>query len=183
MHSRLYRFFNTKISAILVLIATCLLTQTSEAARWGKNEQIVELEGVQWNEVCFDTNELYFLAYIPNYSGTAFRNGVVSLNGVIEGTIGYVITSSASPGFSPPNSVDELVEMIQEDNPSYLVQAVDSQKLGVNYAVDMIPTNQEDTAFWRYLVTNAHLIQMGTDDPNENRRVYFFDSLNLSSSP
>ncbi len=33
------------------------------------------------------------------------------------------------------------------------------------------------------IVTNAHLIKMGTDDSNENRRVYFFDSLNLSSTP
>ena len=175
MHSRTSKLFTF---LLLFAASSVALTSPLEAARWGKNEPIVEHEGVEWNEVSFETNELHFLAYIPNYNGTGLQDGFVSINGGIDDNIGYMITSSAYPSFAPPQTIEEFVELIQGANPSYQVQAVDLQELGLKFAVDLIPNDQESTIHWRFLATNGHLIQMGTDDPNGDRRIYFFDSFN-----
>jgi hypothetical protein len=168
----------SKLFTFLFLFAACVISSL-EAARWGKNEQIVELEGVKWNEVCFDTDKLYFVAYIPNFDGTRFQDGFVSLNGIIDDNFRYMITSSAYPSFMPPQTVEEFVELIQEANPDFQVKAIDFQELDVKFAVDLIPKDQASSIHWRFLATNGHLIQMGTDDPNGERRAYFFESFTL----
>ncbi|CUI16938.1 putative secreted protein [Candidatus Protochlamydia naegleriophila] len=155
-----------------------LLLQTADltAGGWGKNDHICEHEGTIWNGVYFDMNGLNFSASIPNYSGTSLQNGIVSINGNVKED-GYVIITSFNSGFTPQKSAKEFAKMIQDANPNYLVNIVECKKLGAKYAVDMIPINSNDTAFWRFLSTNDRLIKMGSDDANANRRLYFFESI------
>lgn len=176
--------FFSKISKMLFFIVLSLfsLSQTSnlEAGGWGQTKEVFEYEGILWNGVYFDMNKLKFSASIPNYSGTILQDGLVFLQGEIEEDIGYVIIVSFDSGFIPPKSTQEFVKMIQEANPNYIVNVIDSKKLGAKYAVDLIPINQkDDTAFWRFLATKDRLIQAGTDDSNESRRLYFFNSLHV----
>lgn len=183
MYSKLsiHRLFSSKAPIFLLLTLSLLFSMSQasklEAGGWGKSEEVFEYEGTMWNGVYFDMNSLSFSASIPNYSGTVLQNGLVSLNGNIEEDAGYVITTSFNPGFTPPKSLQEFVKMIQDANPNYLINVVESKKLGAKYAVDIIPINQEDTAFWRFLSTKDRLIKLGTDDTNANRRLYFFESL------
>lgn len=177
----LYQIFKSKIPSILfgIFFTIFLIFQTTnlEAGGWGKTEEIFQHEGTTWNGVFFDMNGLNFLASIPNYSGTVFQNGIVNLKGNIKEDIGYVITTSFNPGFTPPKTAQEFAKMIQNANPSYLINIISSENLGARYAIDMIPINQEDTIFWRFLSTTDRLIKMGTNDTNENRRLYFFEGL------
>jgi hypothetical protein len=170
-----------KLPALLIscLIFLFSIVQIShlEAGGWGKTDDVIEHEGATWNGVYYDMNGLNFLAYIPGYSGAELQNGITKLKGSLNDESGYVIITTFNPNFEPPKSKKEFVKMIQVANPNYLVQAIDSKKQGAKYAIDMIPANPEYTAFWRYLSTDDRLIKMGTDDPDENRHLYFFESL------
>lgn len=151
--------------------------QALEAGGWGKTDQQIQYEGTKWNGVYFDNNGLYFNASVPNSSGTSLQNGLVTFQGSIGNDIGYVITTTFNPGYTPPASLNEFVKIVQEANPSYIVTAIDAKALGAKYAVDMIPKSQDGTAFWRFLTTKDRLIKMGTDDDNGNRRYFFFESI------
>lgn len=148
-----------------------------EAGGWGQREDVCEHEGILWNGVFFDMNGIHLSAYLPNYSGTQLQNGIVSLEGNINDTIGYVIITSFNPGFSPPKSLEAFMKLIQDANPTALINPVDAQKFGAKYAIDLIPANPKESSFWRFIATKDRLIKMGSDDINENQRIYFFDSL------
>lgn len=183
MESKSYRqnVFSSKFRilsfAILFAVISLLHMTSIEAAGWGKTEEIVEFEGVNWNGVYFDMNRCYFTANVPNYSGALMQNEMVSVRGHVEDNFAYLISTTIDKGFTPPKSKQEFVKMIQEANPDYNVKAISAGKFGAKYAVDLIPINQENSAFWRFLSTNNRLIQMGTNDNNNNRRSYFFDSI------
>lgn len=164
-----------------LFLALLALVQTSnlEAGGWGKTEEVFEHGGVMWNRVYFDMNQLNFSASLPNYSGTLLQNGVVFLKGCVNTEANYVINTSLNANYTPPKLIKEFVEMVQEANPDYIVHAIDSKKLGAKYGVDLIPINQETTVFWRFLSTNNHIIMMGTDDVDEQRRFYFFENLSI----
>jgi len=176
--------FNSKFSilsfSLFLALFAWLQAPCLEAGGWGKTEKVSEYEGVKWNGVYFDMNGLYFRASIPNSSGAALQNNMVSLGGKVKGTDAeYVITTSLNKGFRSPRSVKEFAKMIQKANPSYKVTAIDAKKHGAKYGVDMVPKNQKDTAFWRFLATDDRLIKMGSGDTNENRRHHFFKSIHI----
>ncbi len=162
-----------------VLFSMLLTPHLAEASGWGKTEEVNQFEGVLWNGVYFDMNGLNFIASIPNYAGASMQNGSVSVNGEIDENTGYVIATALNKGFTPPKSLKEFVKIIQDANPDYIIQTVEAKKLGAKYALDLVPKNQADTAFWRFLATKDRLIKMGTDDTNPNRRLYFFESIHI----
>jgi hypothetical protein len=92
-----------------------------------------------------------------------------------------VIETSYSTLFDPPESTQEFIRIIQETNPGHIVNEIDSSKQGAIFAADLIPLNQENQLYWRYLLINDRLIKMGTEAVNESRRLYFFDSLHKVS--
>jgi hypothetical protein len=163
------------------LFAISLISHATnlEAGGWGKTKETFQYEGATWDGVYFDMNGLNLQAFIPNYSGAALQNGEVSINGSVNEEIGYLIATSFNSNFTPPKTAKQFVKMIQDANPSHVINVVDSKKLKAKYAVDLIPKNQNDTAFWRFISTNNRLIKMGTDDTNGNRRLYFFESLSI----
>lgn len=173
--SKLSCFSCSILLALFLILSTvsCL-----EAGGWGKTKEVTEFEGNSWNGVYFEMNGLHLTASIPNYSGAQLKNGAVSLSGQVEDA-GYAIITSFNPGFTPPKSLEEFVKMIQDANPNHIVIAIDSEKLGTLYAVDLIPVNQETTTFWRFLTTNDRLIKMGSADVNDNRRLNFFESIRV----
>lgn len=177
----MHQFFKSKIPSVLfgIFFTLSFTFQATnlEAGGFGQTEEIFQHEGTTWNGVFFDMNGLNFLAFIPNYSGTVLQNGIVDLNGSIKKDIGYLITTSFYPGFTPPKTAQEFAKMIQDANPYHLINIIGSKKLGAKYAIDIIPMNQEHTTFWRFLSTKDRVIKMGTNDTNENRRLYFFESL------
>lgn len=158
--------------AMFALQIPCL-----EAGGWGKTEEVTKYEGTTWNGVFFDMNGLHFTACVPNYDGALLQNGLVSVKGYIGEDVGYVINTSFNAGYKVPKSVKEFVKVVQEANPTDRVVVIDPKKFGAKYVVDIIPTNQQDKAFWRFLCTNDRLIKMGTDDLNGNRRLHFFESI------
>lgn len=172
-------FFTSTTSIIfslsIFILFSIIQTNNLQAAGWGKTKEVFECEGIVWNRVFLNLDSLDTVASIPNYSGASFQNGDVFLRGKVE-DMGYLIETSYHPNFNPPESKKDFIQMIQSANPNCTVTAVNSKKQGANYAVDLIP-NQENMAFWRFLSTNDRLIKMGTDDTNENRRFTFFDSL------
>lgn len=178
-------YFKMPKALLSMLLALFLMCQFMplEAGGWGKTSKVVEHEETTWNGVYFDMNGLNFIASIPNYAGTSMQNGRVTLKGRIEEEIAYLIMTSFNPGFTPPKKATDFAQMVQEANPSYVVNLVDANKLGAQYAVDLIPLDQEeDPIFWRFVSTNDRLIQMANNDTNENRRLYFFDSLYIDNS-
>ena len=173
MRSSIRQIFSLFITLFTMLQFPCL-----EAGGWGNTEKVTEYEGTQWNGVYFNLNGLHFDASIPNYSGAVLQNDTASLSGEV-GEAGYVIITSFNPGFTPPKSIKKFLKMIQEANPDYTITAIDCKKGGAKYAVDMVPMNQEVTAYWRFFSTKDRLIKMGTADTNENRRLHFFGSMRI----
>lgn len=182
--SSLYHHVNErkmKIVYLSIFLLALVLFQAPnlEASGWGKNEQIYELEENVWNEVYFDMNGLNLTAWVPNYNGARLQNGMVSISGVAENNFGYVITTTYNTGFSPPKTLKEFVKLIQNANPEFTVVTANAKLFGAKYAVDLIPRNQEDAVYWRFLSTNDRLIRMGTDDTNNYRISNFFDSIHI----
>lgn len=145
-----------------------------EGAGWGKKEEVVLHEGIKWDRIYFD-NKLHFTAMIPNYDGTCFQNGTITFQGSFENA-SYIIITSYNSGFIP-TSLKEFLKAVEEANPDYLVHSIDPKKLGARYALDLIPKNEQTTAFWRFIATPDRIIQMGTGDKNDHRRLFFFESL------
>lgn len=171
-------FFSKKAIFLLIALSFVLHFSGLEAGGWGKTEKVSESEGSLWNEAYFDMNGIYLTASIPNYDGAQLRNNIVSIYGK-ENEAGYLIKTTFNEGFTPPNSQEGFLKLVQEANDVYQVVSIDAKKLGAKYAVDLIPKKPETTAFWRFLSTKDRLIQMGTDDPNENRRLHFFESIRI----
>ncbi len=166
----------SKLSISLLLAAAALLHAPSlDAGGWGASKEVIEFENASWDKVFFDMNDLYFTAFLPGYQSAQLSNGLICLYGVV-GEAGYIITTSFNPGDAPANSEKKFLKLVQEANPDHIATSINSKKLGVNYAVDLIPVNQDDTAYWRFMATNDRLIKMGTDDDSESRRNNFFDS-------
>lgn len=182
MHSNQSVFSVSKTSiflfSIFMMICSMVPTTDLQATGWGKSQDVFEYEGTKWNGVYLNLDGLNAVATIPNYSAGLLQNMIVAIEGRVE-NFGYVIKTSYNRGFNVPNSLKEFVQMIQEANPGYLVNAIEANMYGAKYAVDLIPTNPEYTAFWRFFSTNDRLLMMGTDDINENRRISFFGSLYL----
>lgn len=163
-------FFSIAFSMIALSSATSL-----EAAGWGKNDKVTFFEENEWNGVYLDIDDLHFEASLPNYAVAQHQNEAFSLFGEI-GNCGYAIVTSLST-FIPPKDLENFVEVIQEANPGYVVKAIDVKMLGAMYAVDLIPADQEDAIFWRFILAKNRLIKMGTDHINEGDRLYFFESI------
>ncbi|MBA3604178.1 MAG: hypothetical protein H0W50_11210 [Parachlamydiaceae bacterium] len=166
-----------KLSLPLFLTAAALLNAPAlDAGGWGTTKEIVESENISWQKVFFDMNDLYFTALLPDYQSGQLKNGLVSLYGLVDDS-GYLITTGFNPGFTPPSTIKKFVKMVKDANPEFIVTQVDVANLRAKYAVDLIPVNQEDSIFWRFLSTEDRLIKMGTEDSNEIRRRVFFDSI------
>lgn len=175
------RFLRSKlnvISCFVFLVVGLLSTNHLEAAGWGKKDTVTQHEGIAWNEAYLDLTGLYLHASIPQYSGGSFSNGAVALKGKAH-DFSYTIQTSFNPGFTPPGSLDEFVQLVQEANAKCQVIAVDSQKFGSKYVVDIMPHDIKESDFWRFLVTEDRLIKMGTDDLDAQRRQIFFDSVHI----
>lgn len=177
MHSA-KSFFSAVSLASFLTLSALVFAPALEASGWGKTNKVSQYEGTAWNGVYFDLENLNLKASIPNYSGGQFQNGDVFLRGIIESDdAGYVIMSSYNAGFAPPKTLEKFVKMIQDANPEHLVNAVDANKFGALYVVDLIPVDHTDSNFWRFLSSEDRLIRMGTDDSNEHRRINFFESV------
>lgn len=168
------------LCSILFVLFSMLQISHLEAGGWGKTDEVFEHEGTTWNGVFFDMNGLNFTASIPNYSGTVMQNNEVNLKGSVkEGNIRYGIITSFNPGFTPPKSIKEFAKLVQEANPNYMINIIKIKKPGTKYVVDLIPANSQETIFWRFISTKDRLIEMGTSDTHENRRQYFFESIEI----
>lgn len=181
MYSKLSASENVKRFACAAFIGLCCVFNPSsslEAAGWGNTKEVINHEGVNWNSVYCNLDGIKLKAKIPNYSGAILQNNIVSLSGEVD-EAGYVIITTYNEEFTPPKSQKEFVKLIQEANKSYVVKAVSGKKLGAKYAVDLIPAEEDTTAYWRFLSSDNRLIHMGTDDTNENRRMYFFKNISV----
>ncbi len=147
---------------------------------WGMGEKgdPIFFEETSWSLVYYDMNDLYLQARLPNYQSTQLTNGLASLYGEV-GDAGYVITTSFNSGFTPPKSAKKFLKMIQDANSDLVVSEVNPKKFGAKYVVDLTPIDGASTTFWRFLSTEDRLIKMATDDADENRRDYFFDSITI----
>lgn len=154
-------------------------TSSLEAAGWGKTDEVIEYADTLWNGVYVEMKGLNFQASIPNYLGAGLQNGDIFLSGEVNDEFAYMILASLNGVFTSPKTTKEFVELIQEANPSYLINVANAKKIGAKYVVDMIPLDPEDNVFWRFVATKERLIQMGTDDSNENRRLYFFENISV----
>ncbi|MDB6081090.1 MAG: putative secreted protein [Chlamydiia bacterium] len=176
-------FFKSHVLVFLfsLFLSLSSLCQTAhlEAGGWGKTDKAFEHEGVKWNSVYFDMNGLDFIASIPNYSGAALQNNDATIRGNANEKVGYAIVSPFNPDFTPPKSLKKFIKMVQQSNPDYTVKAVNAKKLGAKYALDLTPKSTNEKTFWRFVSTHNRLIQMVTEDTNESRRFYFFDSLRI----
>jgi hypothetical protein len=167
--------------SIFIIVFSVIQTTDLQAAGWGKTKEAFEHEGTMWNKAYLDLEGLHVVASIPNYSSGRLFNDTVSLHGQINKDIGYVVETTYNTLFNPPESIQEFIQIIQENNPDHSVNEIDSKKQGAAYAVDLIPLNQEYKTYGRYLFINDRLVTMVTEDVNENRRLYFFDSLHKVS--
>lgn len=165
-------------SFIFILLALLPVTHL-QAGGWGKTEEVEVYEGTTWNAVYFDMNGLHYTASLPNYSSGSMQNGMASLRGQVAGVASYVIETSLNPRFTPPNSAVKFSEMIQKANSAYEVVLFDSKKFGAKFGVDLVPKKDNNTAYWRFLAAKNRLIKMGSDDPDENRRERFFESIKI----
>ncbi len=166
-----------KLSISLFLTTAALLNAPAlDAGGWGTTKEVVEFENISWQKVFFDMNDLYFTALLPDYQSGQLKNGLVSLYGLVNDH-GYLITTGFNGGFTPPSTAKKFVKMVKNANQDFIVTHVDAANLGAKYAVDLIPVNQENSIFWRFLSTEDRLIKMGTEDSNESRRQIFFDSI------
>jgi hypothetical protein len=163
--------------SILIAVFSMIQTTDLQAAGWGKTKEALEYEETMWNKCYLDLGGMHVLASIPNYSSGRLFNDTVSLHGQINEDIGYVIETTYNTLFDPPESAQEFVRIVQDNNPDYAVNEIDSKKQGAAYAVDLIPLNPKEKTYGRYLFINDRLVMMVTEDINENRRLYFFDSL------
>jgi hypothetical protein len=182
MYSKFFICNTLKVVAFSALFGfSCIFNGLSpqlEAASWGKTKEVTNYENVNWTKVYCDLDEINFTADVPNYSYASLQNNDVNFNGEIDHA-GYVISTSFSSNFTPPKSQDAFLKEVQDANKSYRVKAVDAKKLGAKFAVDLIPKEEGVTAYWRFLATKNRLVQLGTDDTNKNRRLYFFDGISI----
>lgn len=165
-------------------LATFSLLQkpSLEAGGMGRTDEVYEYEGIAWNGVFFDMNELNFEASIPNYADVVLQNGLVTLRGEAGKDEGYIIVTTFNKGYKTPKSYKEFVKIIQEANPDSIVKEVQYKKSRAKYIVDLIPINKDEADFWRFLCIEDRLIKMGTADANENRRLNFFESMRIFQS-
>lgn len=186
MLSKIYHhpIFRKNISALMlaILCTACftVISSSLEAVKCGKTKETANYEGAAWNEIYFDTEGFNFKAFIPNYSGSALNNNLMSLKGTINENVAYIVITSENPNFKTPKSKQEFVNMVQEANPTATVCLVDPKKQNAKFVVDLIPKNPSEIIFWRFLAVKNRLVKMGTNDTNEIRRQYFFDSLKIN---
>ena len=152
-------------------------TNAVEAAGWGKTKEAIQLEGVSWNKIYLDLEDLYLSAFIPNYSGADLNNNSVLMNGHVDKKFVYMIITTYKPEIKSLKSKKALIQLVQDANPNSTVKAISATKLGAKYGVDEISVDETGTTYWRYLVTENRLIAMVTTDSNEERRALFFESV------
>jgi hypothetical protein len=162
-------------------LSQVLQVNTLEASGWGKTKEVMEYEGESWNSVYLDMNKLYFTAFIPNYSGATLQNSNVSITGQVKKDISYVITTPYDLKFNSPKTARDFIKIIQNANPDFIVTAIEGKKLRTKYGADLRPKKPGDTVFWRIVFAHNRLINMGTNDSNENRRHKFFESIRVTS--
>jgi hypothetical protein len=153
---------------------------------WGKSDEVVHQYGegnLTWNNVYYDMQGLSFTSLFPGYENTHLQNGgVVMFGSPVENTH-YVILTTLNAAFKTPKTVKAFVKLIKEANSDYIVNPIECEEFGAQYAVDLVPKSKKVTAFWRFLVSNNRLVKMGTDDIHEENRLYFFQSIFIKPEP
>ncbi|GAB4235250.1 MAG: hypothetical protein Tsb0021_14740 [Chlamydiales bacterium] len=177
LKQRLYSFHFFLFFSILAFMSV-FTTSGLCADGWGQTDDAYEFEDVSWRGVYFDMNGLSFGAFVPNYSGTLMQNSNVCFKGEAGNSL-YLIMTSLNPCFSPPDSEQEFLQMIQEANPLFYVLPADARELGAVYAVDLIPVDDNTHSYWRFLCTKDRLIKMVNADENEIRRIHFFEGMKI----
>ena len=164
-------------SLALWVAALALPTQHLEAEGCGDTGTKRTYEGTTWHGIYFDMNGLNLQGWLPNYTAAGIQNEIVSIQGEVGKETTYVIITSLNPEYKPPKSIAEFALRTQNANPDAIVRPLVPKKIGAKYALDLVPADPDNGTFWRFLVTNDRLIKMGTNDSNENRRLYFFENI------
>lgn len=170
--------FATSFAAFFAILFI-LQIPTVEAGGFGKTDEIHEYEEATWHRVYFDMNGLNLKAFVPNSNGVVLSGSNVYFEGNVNEEFVYSIITTYYPGGTPPKTEKEFINLVAEANPTYLLNVVEAKKFGAKYVVDMIPRGNQETIFWRFVVTKDRLIQMGTDDIQGTRRTHFFESIKI----
>ena len=183
MHPKPSVLINLKLgllSLMLFLILFCPAAPPLEAAKWGKKDTAGEFEGAAWDEVFCDIEGLYFTASMPNYTSAILDKGAVVIRGKVGDDAGYIIITPFNKGFKAPKDVPDFIKLIQNNNPEYIVSHVEAKPFGAKFAVDLVPVDlAKNNTYWRFLSTKNRLLKMGTTDTNEQRRIYFYESMSV----
>lgn len=131
-----------------------------------------------------DNNQECCVPFSGRIVSENIQEGYASLPGIMADNVRYVIGTSFYPEYNPPESNFEFLNIVQEAYPDNLILPINNcESLGVLYGVDILPLDEEDTCFWRFLSTNDRLIKMRTNDTNENRRRNFFECIQIHCEP
>lgn len=155
-----------------------LTSLETDSVNWGQRSEGFQFDNQNWNEIFCHLSNLSFEASIPNYFGTNLIDGDVQIAGEI-GDESYIIATNEDE-FNM-DSLEQFLFSVQEAYPEYIVQAVELKNSGAEYILDLIPNSDETIDYWRFIYVNNRLIEMGTTDKNEIRRLYFFESLSVNS--
>lgn len=140
----------------------------------GTTGETFEYENVLWHEMLHDKlhgkYKIKFHAQIPNPYQILEQRGTLSIDGVTnEGRYQITVLNDSFV------SLEKWLITIQKAwGPHYQINLI--EVAGATCAVDLIPTRPQDTEFARFLAVDNRVIRMMTDDQNENRQAYFFNS-------
>ncbi len=167
-----------RLLGLFSLLFTLMFLANLEAGGWGKRGTAVDEQGITWAKAFYEINDLHFEFTMPNFSGIELQNGVISATGSSPGTE-YAVATAFNPQFASCGTLEENLEAMQNSMPDFQFVEVDAKKLGAKFAIEMIPVSAEVNVYNRFLFTETRLITMSTNDGDEFRRLYFFNSFFL----
>ena len=158
----------------LILLLTSVTTPLM-AGGWGSDGESEYALGVQWDSVSCNVAGISYKAMIPGYTCGSWRNGEILLQGSAGANAKYIISSSIGQK-ELPRQLTQFIEVIACSNPDFIVTPVSNKPEKTICCVDLTPKKGQG-AFFRFFYVNRRLIQMGTTDANDKRRMKFFESI------
>lgn len=160
-----------------IFIAGICLFSALDANSFGKRDTAYFIDGVIWNEVYYDMNNLHFSGFVPNFAGAQLPEDEVFIYGSIDDN--HYVMSTLVFSVNIPKSGKGFKNLIQEDYPNIPVNWLNAKEFGAKYAVECNYQRGGVIFFTRFIATSKHLIKLSTSDSNQKRRDYFFNSFKI----
>lgn len=175
MICKLNKFF--RFSMLLIIFSSASLF----ADGYGKTEKVFNFEDNEWNGIFYDNEDFEFIASIPNFIDVTERNDGPSFIGRTEDYDLYAIFLFQDLDLSSL-SLASIIKVFETTFPDHQIDFVEDKLPGSRFSLDFTPINLEEELFMRVIFTDKGFISMSTADDNANRRIKFFNSIEIGQN-